>query len=457
MRTTIHVGFHSYYSSVTKEIHILGFKRFRIRRMSGNNEQVLDLDFRNSKLKDYKAKNIGDTNIRSVRVNKNHITMSYIGAIATGNEPDIRIYDYMGPYPKLVYLANGETESTPQEMAVNPGTVPHWIERESAAVREARERAEHLTDWTRYIHKIAREHFETDLTPALAKIFGKSVDITPNLFSNFDTRNAHHRKSQKTANICVDRLRLIGMGWRLIKLYESSDNAVPFELKRDAEWKSGVVYGAGNYEKYNGATWWCLKEHTSADANKPGLSESADIWRQVFLNGIPSSFVHNHVSYTHDQEENTYVKAVTAKNITINLEDGTGIEDYLHMLAQEFSYHDDHPSNHRSGIRQDAEPQDSIYKFFGILQKLDEWQKKRNKWELWTSKIESTDPIAIIPDTKVYCAEVQPVSRSNSLHIRDSAELTEADWVNLLGGYFEALSHHVHEEAESVFSRSPGY
>lgn len=456
---------------VIKELHLIEDRRWWCRRIWNNVEEIVDYDFRNAHIGVHlrpNSKTYKD-NFYNIEVWKNHVT-AHVGISdpLAGRHMGFNFHNYTGPYPKLIYLAVGEAETPESELKAKPGVRPDWIRVESAEDRAAREKKENLVDYKRIAHNLARHQYEDDLIPILANAYAKRKYPNPHVF--IQTLGNQIGTDSTLMELVVDvvnvhRLKLIGLLWRLIKLYEDSANAVPFQLSRDTEWETGNTYKIGDYEKHDNFTWWCLAGHTATDANAPGSDDT--VWRKVLLNSIPSTFSFNVITYEaiKDPEDDRFTigheRKKATKNVTINVETGDGILDYIRMLTHEFKYHKDFDYTHESipshvANEHEKIPSDNLFFFAGILKKHAEWKKKIDKFELWTSKLESSDPIVIVPDFKIYQSKVAVIDNRNANQVSDAKELTETDWTDLFENYFEALFHYASKDAKSPWQRSPG-
>lgn len=467
-----------------RELHILEDARYRLRRAKNGVEEILDIDFRTA-YSGWHKQTEGDPYFDNVLSTYNTKNRTNIHIVCGGDIEirTIRLYNYTGPYPKLVYLREGETETSAEQLIANPGTRPGWIRIEPAEERAKREREENLVDWMRIAHRMARHHFEADnirslatkfakrhlpnpvvLIPVLSRQIGTEVDLIDDLVDISD----------------VHRLKLIGLLIRIIKLYENNDNAKRLIISRDTEWAVGKTYKVGDYEKYTVPdpkpddathvqtyTCYCEKAHTATADNSPKGDGGNDFWnRNVVLDKIPSSFTFDEVKY--EQKKDTdgniiygeYDRVVTPKNVTIDLETGEGVLDFIKCLTQEFNYHLDYAHHEQFPVNNlhesDTIPNDPLFFFAGILNAADDWTRKIAKYELWTSKLETKDPIKVVPNKKIYSSKVEHIEKRNANQIADAKEHTTADWVSLYDNFFEALFHNVQPSALSPWHRSPG-
>ena len=447
------------------KVYLLETGRWIITREVKGVKEVIDFDLRMAKPRtghrppesSFDSHNNPDhtyPTVRGASSNKHYNQISIIGK-STRPRDRVVVENYTGPYPHYIYLADGETETLED---LTNAVVPDWIITETPEERATRERKENLVDWDRMIHKMARSFVENDKTYELAYDYAMSANLTPNPALRFDLRFKHHNVAAQVAAIAkAHRIKKIGMAKRLYELYKDPTTATPFDLNRNTKWESDRTYRAGDYEKKDGFTYWCLRNHTSNDENAPDVD--VETWRKVLLNNIPSSFTYDVVSYKKKEGNDyppKYDRIVTPKNVTINLETGDGILDYLHCIAQEFGYHDDfHISDQPPADIHDSDriPNDHVYFFYGVMEKLPEWRAKTDEYELWTSKVDEDSPTGIVPDNKIYSAKVAHLHSSQKT---DALWHTKADCLDLYSRFHDALRTHIKPEAQSPFLRSPG-
>ena len=385
-------------------------------------------------------------------VDKFHVSV-YLGAKSAKTE---RVYlqDYVGPYPKYIYVAPDETE-TPEDLT--HAIVPSWVETETPEERATRERKENIADWNRTAHYLAKHVHNQANIFNLANEYGQRKIKAP--VPTGDTSG--FTPEQIAANLAGSyafayRIKLIGMLWRLVKLYEDHNDAIPFDLHRDTEWAVNRDYLAGDYEKHGEFTYTCNTAHTSADTNRPDVDDTT--WSKVFLNRIPGTFNFDAIRRERylDESDSQYKIRTIIKptKVKINLATGEGILDYIRCVSQEFGYHSDfdpfetHPPD---------EEDNNLHAFYGFHRELAKWTTVINEYELHTSKVSHDNAMGLIPSVKIYDATVAPTEPSRHTQVRDAQDHTNKDWAQLYEHYFDALEHHVpRPDAQSPFLRSPG-
>ena len=361
--------------------------------------------------------------------------------------------NYAGSYPKYIYVAPDETETLED---LTHAIVPSWIETETPEEKAARERKENIADWNRTAHYLAKHvHNQADIF-ALANKYGQRKIKAPVPTGDTSGFTPEQIASNLAGSYAFSyRIKLIGMLWRLVKMYENHNDVIPFDLHRDTEWAVNRDYLAGDYEKHGEFTFLCNTAHTSTDTNRPDVDDTT--WSKVFLNRIPGTFHFDAIRREQyfDESDSQYKTRTIIKPTTvkINLTTGEGILDYIRCISQEFGYHSDfapfetHPPD---------EQDNNLHAFYGIHRELSKWTAVINNYELHTSKVSHDNAMGLIPAVKIYDATVAPTEPSRHTQVRDAKDHTNKDWAQLYEHYFDALEHHApRPDAQSPFLRSP--
>lgn len=354
------------------------------------------------------------------------------------------IPDAIGVDFQKLYEWIGSTGGTRNAVPQHQAHTPHRPAPETVEQKAARTKRERVADWQRTITKIATFFFETDKTSELAFDYAIHTNSPQNRNVRLDRRFTSHREALLAEEIVKwTRQRLIGLLQRCLDRYKSPETRVPFSLNRSTEWQADKNYRAGDYEKWGGVTYWCLKNHTASGTNTPGVDTT--FWQPVYLDNIPSTFTYDVISYDGLRRQ------LTPKSVTINIETGAGILDLIHCIAQEFGYTDDLPADqqppemlHESEYRTHGTPR----YFYGVIEKVSVWKDKMDAYELWTGKPEL--PTAIVPGGKIYQARVAHQRKSQE---RDALSQTKADWLNLAENYHRALKTPIPIDSQSPWHR----
>lgn len=359
--------------------------------------------------------NLVKDNLWGIRrlTHESNINVNIAGQITGSPVPKHDDNDYYhGIYPRYIFVGAGETVA----LDTGNGVVPSWIPTQTNDERTAKIRISKANNWERRLHKVAVEFDSEDLSRKWAQHAGKYERENPEVGLNLNRRNADHLKElSKIDNTSIHRCQLLGVAFRIVRLYRNTDNANAFHDATIAAWAAGAI-AQGDYRTHSDKTWIAKSAHTAAESNKPGTEGGNAVWKEAKLDGAPTLF--------HDGSKLT----------GLNISTGDGIEEFVSMMESQF----------------DVSPRDH----FNLAGKYE---------ALWSDHADSRIIYTMNPDTglgqgKIYEATINPHDNSSKTQRQAALLHSKADWYDLYARFIDALDYKtVLEPHELKNQKTPAY
>lgn len=256
------------------KIEVLSPSRYIIKRVIDGTEEITDFDFSNLVDGGRVDRNYSDT-VYSVEHNGNEFFVKMCSADTTATDALADEGGHVETFPEYLYLAEGETE-TPETPTVTPSWLP-------VAPTGAEVKAKNVADWKLRLKVVAKEKFE-DFN--FSQKWAHEQARSENVCLDLDIENpVHATEMRKADNTSIHWTKLIGLGDKVVKLYEDALGAIPFTFAKLPIFETNVVYKVDQVVVYEKDAYRCLQNYTATvdTPRTPGESGNSAYWRQISL------------------------------------------------------------------------------------------------------------------------------------------------------------------------------